>query len=193
VIYSVTLAILAILSISIIWHLLTTKFPTHSDVFWIGVQCGALGISSILLLVFCLFLLYRIVREVFSIRGVKPSNFLIFVFLIVLSIYTSLYTISAHHIANKWAYDTSWLYSGDMTFFPWPKEPQGILLPVITKMNPIDEFIYLHLIKTGILILICLGLWMLTAVYCFKIIPPLIKCGKPTRSRAKLILIELLA
>jgi len=117
VIYGVSSAILIILGISIVLHLFTAEFPTHSDVFWIGVQSGALGILSILFFVFSLFLLYRIAREVFSVKPSAINKILIFVFLAALSIYASLYTILAHCIANKWAYDTSWLYSGDMTFF----------------------------------------------------------------------------
>jgi len=60
---SVTSAILIILSTSIVWHLLTAEFPTHSDVFWIGVQSGALSILSILFFIFGLFLLYRIATK----------------------------------------------------------------------------------------------------------------------------------
>jgi len=63
VVYSVTSAILIIMGATIIWHLITTKFPTHSDVFWIGVQSGALGVLSILFFVFGLFLLYSIATK----------------------------------------------------------------------------------------------------------------------------------
>lgn len=98
-----------------------------------------------------------------------------------------LYTVSAHHIADKWTFGSNWRYSGDMTFFPWPRDPQGILLPIITKMNPIDEFIYLYLIKNGVLILVCLGLGLFTVVYCFKAILPLIKAWRLTRSQVRVI------
>lgn len=39
-----------------ILQLITTKYPTHSDVFWLGVQCGVIGTFSILLLESFLFL-----------------------------------------------------------------------------------------------------------------------------------------
>ncbi|MEM3640774.1 MAG: hypothetical protein QXH37_02470 [Candidatus Bathyarchaeia archaeon] len=78
-----------------------------------------------------------------------------------------------------------WRYSGDVTFFPWPRDPQDILLPVITKMNVVDEFIYLYLIKTGILILACLLVWALTAVYFFKAILPSIKAWKLSSNQAR--------
>ncbi|MEM3730462.1 MAG: hypothetical protein QW667_03035 [Candidatus Bathyarchaeia archaeon] len=106
-----------------------------------------------------------------------------------MSIYVALYTISAHYVADRWALDSGWRYAGtinDASFFPWPRGPKGILLPVITKMNPTDEFIYLYLIKTGILILICLGLWLLTIVYCFRAILPLIKAWKLDKSKARI-------
>jgi len=52
--------ILFIVSVSIIWHLLTAEYPTHSDVFFMGVECGAL----VVVLLVCLFLigllLYRL-------------------------------------------------------------------------------------------------------------------------------------
>lgn len=127
----------------------------------------------------------------FQYGGIKLSasnKILIFVFLAALSMYISLYTISAHHVADRWVINASWRYSGNMTFFPWPKGPQGILLPIITRMNPIDEFIYLYLIKTGILILVCLGLWATTIIYFFKAILPLIKAWKLTRSQARVML-----
>jgi len=41
-----------IVSASIIWHLSTADYPTHSDVFFMGVEAGAL--ASLLLV--CLFL-----------------------------------------------------------------------------------------------------------------------------------------
>jgi uncharacterized BrkB/YihY/UPF0761 family membrane protein len=53
---------LFLVTISIVWHLLAAEFPTHSDVFWIGVQSGALGVLSIIFLAFGLFFLYRIIR-----------------------------------------------------------------------------------------------------------------------------------
>ncbi|MEM2514334.1 MAG: hypothetical protein QXR45_06125 [Candidatus Bathyarchaeia archaeon] len=60
--YGVASITLTVLSISIIWHLSTTEFPAHSDVFWIGVQSGALGVLSITLLILGLFFAYRIIR-----------------------------------------------------------------------------------------------------------------------------------
>lgn len=54
---------MVLVSIFIAWHLLTEGFPTHSDVFWIGVQSGALSILSIILFAFGLFFLYRITAK----------------------------------------------------------------------------------------------------------------------------------
>jgi len=52
--------ILFIAAISIIRYLFTAEFPTHSDVFWVGAQAGALGVSALILLTFGLLLLHRI-------------------------------------------------------------------------------------------------------------------------------------
>jgi len=54
---------MVLVSIFIAWHLLTEEFPTHSDVFWTGVQSGALIILSIILFAFGLFSLYRITAK----------------------------------------------------------------------------------------------------------------------------------
>jgi len=51
--------VLIFAAISIAWQLLTTKYPTHSDVFWMGVECGVLGILSLGLFASGLFLLYH--------------------------------------------------------------------------------------------------------------------------------------
>jgi len=107
------------------------------------------------------------------------NRILILTLLAVLSVYVTLYTISAHQIASRWAFDQDgkgyWRYSGAMTLFPWPTGPKDVLLPVIVRMGIVDEFIYLYLIKTGVLILICLSLWMLTAIYFLKAVLPSFK------------------
>ena len=56
--------ILFFLSVSILWTFLTTDYPTHSDVFFMGVECGVL----VVVLLVCIFLiwlfLYRLMRLV---------------------------------------------------------------------------------------------------------------------------------
>jgi hypothetical protein len=52
-----------LVSISIAWHLLTGESLTHSDVFWMGVQSGALGVLSIIFSAFGLFFLYHITAK----------------------------------------------------------------------------------------------------------------------------------
>lgn len=42
-------------SVFIAWRLFSTKYPAHSDVFWAGVQCSALGVLSIVLFLFEIF------------------------------------------------------------------------------------------------------------------------------------------
>jgi hypothetical protein len=109
------------------------------------------------------------------------SRILILAFLVVLATYATLYTISAHHVADLWAYGSHagyWCCMGSIdnaTFFPWPRGPLGVCAGVTTKMNPVDEFIYLYLVKTGMLILVCFLLWVLAAVYFFKAILPLFR------------------
>jgi hypothetical protein len=53
--------LLTVVSISIVWQLLTANYPTHSDVFFMGVEAGVL----VAVLLVCLFLigffLYRLI------------------------------------------------------------------------------------------------------------------------------------
>jgi hypothetical protein len=53
--------LLAIVSISIFWQLLTTKYPTHSDVFFMGVEAGVLAVVLLVCLVLSGFFLYRLI------------------------------------------------------------------------------------------------------------------------------------
>ena len=47
------IALLVIVSISIVWQLFTADYPTHSDVFFMGVEAGIL----VIVLVVCLALI----------------------------------------------------------------------------------------------------------------------------------------
>lgn len=53
--------VLAIISISIIWQLLTADYPTHSDVFFMGVEAGALTVVLLVCLSLMGFLIYHLV------------------------------------------------------------------------------------------------------------------------------------
>ncbi|MCK4474828.1 hypothetical protein KAU30_03205 [Candidatus Bathyarchaeota archaeon] len=58
-----------IISILITWRLFTAEYPTHSDVFFMGVECGVL----VVVLLVCLFLvclvLYRLAVLLYTLRG----------------------------------------------------------------------------------------------------------------------------
>jgi uncharacterized membrane protein YcjF (UPF0283 family) len=53
--------LLAIVSISIVWQLLTANYPTHSDVFFTGVEAGVLAVVLLVCLALIGFFLYRLV------------------------------------------------------------------------------------------------------------------------------------
>ncbi len=55
------IALLAIVSISIVWELLTANYPTHSDVFFIGVEAGVLAAALLVCLVLIGFFIYRLI------------------------------------------------------------------------------------------------------------------------------------
>ena len=52
--------VLAVISISIIWQLLTADYPTHSDVFFMGVEAGVLAVMLLVCLVLIGFFLHRL-------------------------------------------------------------------------------------------------------------------------------------
>jgi len=55
------IALLTIVSAAIAWQLLTADYPTHSDVFFLGVEAGVLGAALIVCLVLICFLLYCLI------------------------------------------------------------------------------------------------------------------------------------
>lgn len=55
------IALLAIISISIVWELLTANYPTHSDVFFTGVEAGVLASMLLVCLVLIGFFLHRLI------------------------------------------------------------------------------------------------------------------------------------
>jgi hypothetical protein len=57
----VVVVLLAIVSISIVWQLLTANYPTHSDVFFTGVEAGVLVTVLLVCLVLIGFFLYRLI------------------------------------------------------------------------------------------------------------------------------------
>jgi hypothetical protein len=54
------IAFLSVVSVSILWRLLTVKYPTHSDVFFMGVEAGALAILLLACLSLICYFLYRL-------------------------------------------------------------------------------------------------------------------------------------
>ena len=106
---------------------------------------------------------------------------LMLTFLVILASYATIYTVAAYRVASMWALggcSASWRGKGSLggpTFFPFPTGSQGVVMEIIAKMNPMDGFIYLYLVKNGILIVVCVLLWVLAAVYFFKAILPLFR------------------
>jgi len=54
-------ALLAFVSIAIVWQLMTANYPTHSDVFFMGVEAGVLAAVLLVCLVLIGFFLYRLI------------------------------------------------------------------------------------------------------------------------------------
>lgn len=100
----------------------------------------------------------------------KDRRVLISAFLIVSATYATLYTVAAHDLA-RWGWTCRGTL-GDATFLPFPTGPRGVLMDVMAKMSPSDEFIYAHLIRTGALVGISILLWILAAIYLLKVVLP---------------------
>ncbi len=109
-------------------------------------------------------------------RGVlKPFRFYQFLLMALLcafSITITVYTIKAYSVARHvydGEYGVYWRCYPPGSFFPWPKEPeQEGVFPVLTKMSQIDLFVYQYLIKTRIIIIVALLLWVATCTYIIK-------------------------
>jgi hypothetical protein len=102
--------------------------------------------------------------------------------LVVLAALATFYTLAAYRVASMWACGGGsaafWCCMGTIdnaTFFPWPRGPLGACAEVITRMDAVDEFIYLYLVKSGMLIVVCVSLWVLAAFYFLKAILPLFR------------------
>ncbi len=59
----IALILLAIISSFILLHFATTKYPTHSDVFWYGVIVGFLATLLLMSLTLIGFLTYRLSQK----------------------------------------------------------------------------------------------------------------------------------
>jgi len=99
---------------------------------------------------------------------------LLLAFLVVLSTYVTLYTVEAHNVARRaLRLDNTacWRTTPPGSFFPWPREPGPA--EALSKMSHVDQFIFLYLIETKMLIVVFILLWILVAVYFVKSILPL--------------------
>ena len=118
------------------------------------------------------------------------SRVLVLAFLVVSATSSTLYAWAAYRVSRRWACGGSaaWCCMGSIdnaTFFPWPRGPLGVCAEVITKMNPVDGFIYLDLIKNGVLLVVSVLLWGVVALYFFRSIKPLFRKAKYLQLAAK--------
>jgi hypothetical protein len=99
----------------------------------------------------------------------SPSRLLLITLLCIFSITIIVYTITAYSVA-RYVYENEdkvvWRYSPPGSFLPWPKEPG--MLTALSKMNPIDLFIYQYFIKTWLLIVVTLSIWIAMGIYIAK-------------------------
>jgi uncharacterized membrane protein len=67
-------ALLTIVGISIAWQLVTSNYPTHSDVFIMGLEAGVLAVVLLLCLFLNGFLIYRLIMLPSKKKERKSNN-----------------------------------------------------------------------------------------------------------------------
>ncbi|NIQ05038.1 MAG: hypothetical protein GWO20_04685, partial [Candidatus Korarchaeota archaeon] len=96
---------------------------------------------------------------------VSRCKALLGIVLVCLAVYVSLYTVQAYRVAVRTHKDNDYLWWTTFppgTFFPWPKGP-GPFQAISHSRDPVDLFIYTHLITTGfllagtVLVWVCVG------------------------------------
>ena len=80
--------------------------------------------------------------------------------------YLTLYAATAQNVARH-VYENDgtvvWRSAPSGSFFPWPREP-GMLL-ILSGMNEVDSFIYTYLIKSWVLVVVTVLLWIVVSLY----------------------------
>jgi len=87
------------------------------------------------------------------------------ILLLVVSIYLTAYTVSAHMVSSHIVEDYGkayWSSSPEGSLFPWPRKSGGneIGIPMLIELNETDSFIYNYLIRTYLLLVVCILLWL---------------------------------
>lgn len=90
----------------------------------------------------------------------------------VISFYITLYTFEAHAIAGNYIIDWNgekwWRSAPSGSLFPWPREP-GMLM-ILSKVNELDFFIYVYLIKSYTLVVLTALMWILLGMCLLKVV-----------------------
>jgi len=97
---------------------------------------------------------------------------LMLVVLSVFSFFLTLYAADAYSVAN-YAFDDGsgglwWLYTPPGSFLPWPRPPG--MAAALSKGNGNDLFVYRYLIKPYVLAGVTALLWIVTALYVYRIV-----------------------
>jgi len=96
---------------------------------------------------------------------------LIGIILASISVYLSLYTWMAHAmseriIENSYGEAVAWRTAPSGSLFPWSREPG--MLQILSNINEVDSFIYKYLIKSWVLVVLSVLMWIGTGISMFK-------------------------
>ncbi|HEX9862721.1 MAG TPA: hypothetical protein VGB11_05490 [Candidatus Bathyarchaeia archaeon] len=84
--------------------------------------------------------------------------------MIPISIIVTAYTASAYYVASS-VYEFNgrlwWPNTLGGSFYPWPYRPTGIAGFSLTELNQADSDYYRYVIKSGVLVVLTLLLWVI--------------------------------
>jgi len=102
----------------------------------------------------------------------SPGKFILLaIVLIAVSTYLTAYTFTAHGVATMHIFEDAeagvalWRSGPAGSLFPWPREPG--MLQVLTEMSEVDTFIYVHFVKSWLLVGASLLLWFVSGLSIF--------------------------
>ena len=89
------------------------------------------------------------------------KSLILLIVLVCVSVYSTLYTVSAYKVASHVSEsppDLHWGSAPAGSFFPWPRDPG--MLEMLSEMSEVDSFIYVYLIRSWVLVAVTLLFWI---------------------------------
>lgn len=101
--------------------------------------------------------------EYLIISKINKKSIIILGILLSLALLLTIYTTNAYLVAShvhEYNGVLQWPTPG-YSFLPWPHSPTGIVVSVLVPLNQMDLQYYNYIIKSGILLVITLIMWII--------------------------------